>query len=257
MAELQRINIVGDRTDDVPCGSGFLQMRRLVLQNHYADGSTSRTYDCDIVSRRFPDAVAVVIYDVDDERTVRVAMRTGVRPPVYLRTQRDDLVLPETRDVRLLTEIVAGLLEPSDEGAAAVEKRAAEEAAEEAGYDISPDEVGPLGAPMYASPGITDEQVYYRRVQIDLDERGEPSGDGSVMEEAGEVVVLTLDEAIHRCRAGGIPDTKTELALLRLCDAIGYSVQLGCFLDTLPAETQPAPSRLTWLLGGEAGAGEA
>jgi len=56
------------------------------------------------------------------------------------------------------------------------------------------------------------------------------------MEEATHPVVLDLDEAVARCRRGAIPDMKTEIALLRLCDQIGYLPQLGLFVDELPEE---------------------
>lgn len=81
-----------------------------------------------------------------------------------------------------------------------------------------------------------------------LEQREPPTGD-EVMEEAGEVILLPLDEAIHRCRSGEIPDAKTELALLRLCDAIDYNAQLGCFLHELPKDNRPSPNRGRWLLG--------
>ena len=249
MATLDRIEIVADDSAKADPTQGFLRLRRLTLQNRYADGSTSEPYPCDIVSRRFPDAVAIVIYEIDDARQVRVAMRTGVRPPVYFRGDQPGLVQPETRDHRLLTEIVAGLLETGDDGPDGIDRRAADECIEEAGYDVPVGDVQELGAPMFPSPGVTDEQIFYRRVETDLDARGAPKGDGSTMEEAGDVVLMPLDEAIHRCRAGDIPDAKTELALLRLCDAIGYNLQLARFVKDLPPHVQPPGARLRWLSG--------
>ena len=49
---------------------------------------------------------------------------------------------------------------------------------------------------------------------------GVPHGDGSPMEEGTRAVVLDLEDAIAACRAGDIPDMKTELALLRLRDKL-------------------------------------
>jgi 8-oxo-dGTP pyrophosphatase MutT (NUDIX family) len=120
-----------------------------------------------------------------------------------------------------MPEIVAGMLEPGDEGPGGVERRAALECREEAGYDVDPAAVRPLGAALYASPGITDELVHYRAVETDLDRRGEACGDGSVMEEAGDVLVLGLEEALRRCLRGAIPDAKTEIGLRRLRAALG------------------------------------
>lgn len=224
------IEIVADRTEGSRCDEGFLRLQRLTLRNRYADDSTSADYTCDIVSRERTDAVAVVIYQVEDDRRVRVALRTGVRPPVFFRRDKQ-LVQPDEREHLLLAEIVAGLLEPEDAGPGGIERRAAAECAEEAGYAVAPADCVRLGGALFASPGITDEQVHYRAVEVDLDDRVEPTGDGSVMEEAGDVVILDLDEAILRCRSGEIADTKTEIGLLRLCEAIGYVPQLKCFVD--------------------------
>ena len=248
-AQLDRIEVVEDRSATADPTQGFLRLRRLILRNHYADGTTSQTYPCDLVSRCYPDAVTVVIYEIDDKRQVHVVLRTGVRPPVYLRRDHPGLARPETRDVRLLTELVAGLLEPVDAKPGGVAHRARLECAEEVGIDVAEDAIRALGASMYASPGVTDEQVFYRCVETDVHARTDPEGDGSIMEEAGETIILPLDEAIHRCRSGDITDTKTELGLLRLCDAIGYSAQLGCFLDELPATVSVAKDRLAWLMG--------
>ena len=76
--QLERVEIVEDRTSASRCDEGFLRVRRLVLRNVYADGSTSRDYDCDIVSRRHVDAVAVVIYERGGSDRVRVALREGL-----------------------------------------------------------------------------------------------------------------------------------------------------------------------------------
>jgi hypothetical protein len=54
------------------------------------------------------------------------------------------------------------------------------------------------------------------------------------MEEGQRVLVLDLVDAIARCRRGEIPDMKTEIGLLRLCDRIGFVPQLGMFADELP-----------------------
>ena len=63
-----------------------------------------------------------------------------------------------------------------------------------------------------------------------------PAGDGSAMEAGGGVRVLPLLDAIAACRAGDVPDMKTEVALLRLADAIGYVPSLDRFVEDLPAD---------------------
>ena len=57
---IEAIEVVGDRTDDLGPDEGFLRYRRLTVRNRYADGSTSESYPCDVVSRLRVDAVAVV-----------------------------------------------------------------------------------------------------------------------------------------------------------------------------------------------------
>ena len=232
--EIARIEIVEDRTPVSGCDEGFLRMRRLVLRNLYDDGSASRAYHYDIVSRKHVDAVAIVIYERGGAERVRVALRESLRPPVWLRNQKG---LPHgEREHRLLAEIVAGVLEEGDDHENGVEMRAAAECSEEAGYVVDPAHVAPLGAGSFPTPGVTDEHVLFRAAETELDRRGEACGDGSVTEEDGEVVVLPLREAIRRCRAGGIADMKTEIGLLRLCDLLGYVPALDRFLEELPED---------------------
>jgi ADP-ribose pyrophosphatase len=233
---LARIDVVEDRTSDARCDEGFLRVRRLRLQSVYEDGSASRVYAYDIVSRRDVDAVAVVIHDRDANGRVRVALRRCVRPPVLLRAEKG---LPHPGlERRMVTEIVAGVLEKEDATDSGIAQRAATECLEEAGFAVEPEDIRSLGTGCYPSPGVTDEWVELRAVETDLARREEPLGDGSVMEEAGEVLVLDLREAIRQCRSGPIADMKTEIALVRLCDSLGYIPALDCFVDELPEDVR-------------------
>lgn len=229
------IEVVEDRTAGSLCDEGFLRLRRLRVRTVYDDGSHSATYDCDVLSRRAIDAVAILLYEIDGERQVRVALKEGVRPPVYLRREKQ-LVQPDAGDWATLTEMAAGVLEPEDTGEQGVAERAVAEAREECGLDVPPSAVAPLGGPMFPSPGVTDEKVFFVAAPAVLGGAGRIEGDGSVMEEATRIVVLELREAIERCRTARIPDMKTELALLRLCEQLGYLPQLGMFRDELPPE---------------------
>jgi hypothetical protein len=62
--------------------------------------------------------------------------------------------------------------------------------------------------------------VFFVAAEADLEAAAPPPGDGSVMEEAGGLVILDLDDAIARCR-DGVADMKTEIALVRLRDRLG------------------------------------
>lgn len=248
MKQVQRIEIVEDQTQTARCDEGFLRLRRLRLRSHYSDGTSSVVYPCDIVSRRQVDAVAIVLYDQDEQRQVRVALRAGLRPAVWL-SRKQVREGPQQPAERLIVEVVAGVLEDEDRGAAGLARRATLEAHEEAGITIEPGDTIALGGPLYPSPGITDERVFFRAARSDLDAAEPPPTDGSPMEEAGHVLVVPLDEALAACRSGDAPDMKTEVALLRLCDALGYLPLLDCFVDDLPAALRPSDARRAWLLG--------
>jgi ADP-ribose pyrophosphatase len=237
--DVVELEVVGDHTKSKGSDEGFLRVRRLVLRNVRRDGTRSAPYPCDIVSRARTDAVAIVLYErgarADGRREIRVALKVAMRAPVFLR-RRLALTQPDARAYDAVAEIVAGMLEPEDGGPAGVARRAVHEAAEEAGVDVPPAAVGGLGAESFPSPGITDEKVHFRAAHVPLDVRRAPSGDGSVMEEGTRVIVLPIREAIAACRRGDIPDMKTEIALLRLSDAIGYLPSLDRFVDELPPD---------------------
>ena len=233
------VEVVEDRTERSTCQGGFLQLRRLLLRNVYADGTRSAPYACDVMSRSQVDAVAVVLHETDrtpgGHRRVRVLLKEGLRPAVYLRKEKP-IEHREDRAVLNVLEIAAGMLEARDAGPGGIERRAAAEAREECGVEVDPAGVVPLGGPMFASPGVTDERVHFRAVPVSVESAGHAHGDGSPMEHGTRAVVLDLDEAIDRCRDGSIPDMKTEIALLRLCDAIGYVPQLRSFVEDLPPD---------------------
>jgi ADP-ribose pyrophosphatase len=234
-----RVEVVADRTGERACDDGFLRLKRFLVRSVYEDGSRSAPYPCDMVSRPDPDAVAVAVYALGDpdggSRDVVVVLRENVRPPVHFRGVKP-LVQPDAVRRTMLLETVAGILEPDDAGPGGVERRAAHEAREEVGVPVAPEGVEPLGAELFTSPGVTDEKVHFRAARADLAARGHPAGDGSVMEEAGEVVVLPLADAIAGCRDGRIPNMVTEVALVRLAERLGYVPQLGRFVDELPPD---------------------
>jgi len=234
--EIRTIEVVEDRTSASRCDEGFLKLARLRLRNHYSDGTTSDVYPCDVVSRPGSDAVVAVLYEVDAERRVHVLLRENTRPPIWLRRQRR-FEHPDPREYDSILEVVAGLIEDGDgPGDAGLARRAALEAREEVGISAEAGAFVPIGGETFASPGTSDEKVYFCAGAVKLDEREAPTGDGSVMEEAGGAVLRELGEAIEACRRGEIPDMKTELALLRLADHLGYLPQLRAFVDELPEE---------------------
>jgi ADP-ribose pyrophosphatase len=232
--KLRRIEIVEDRTAASRCDEGFLRVSRLRLRNVYDDGSTSEPYACDVVTRPSPDAVVAALYRRARSGRVSVFLREAPRPPIYLRRFKS-LEQPDARGYERLQEVVAGILERGDgPGEVGLRRRAAAEAREEAGFVCAEQRFAVLGDGGFASPGTSDEKVFYTAGDVGESERGEPAGDGSVMEEGGEVVERELAAAIAACRSGEIPDMKTEIALLRLADHLGYIPQLDCFAEDLP-----------------------
>jgi ADP-ribose pyrophosphatase len=235
---VSHVEIVADKTAGSRCDEGFLRLRRFVLRNTFTDGKTSADYNCDVLSRRRVDAVAVVLWHRDpDTGRIQVHYREGTRPPIWLRRLKQAELPVEEAPWDRLGEIVAGVLEEDDHGMAGVRQRAAIEAQEELGYTVDPQTVKPLGGGgMFPSPGVTDEKVFLAAAQVDPAERGEALGDGSVQEEGNRLVVQDLREAIRACRRGELPDAKTELGILRLADLLGYIPQLDLFVDELPEE---------------------
>ncbi len=241
---LRSIEIVEDRSSEARCDEGFLLLSRLRLRNEYDDDSHSRVYDCDLMSRPGSDAVAVLLYHIDGRRRVRVLLRDAIRPPVYLRLHKR-LVHPDPHSYLSLRELVAGLVESSDTaGPSGLRQRAAAETLEEAGLALPVDGFEVVGGETFASPGVSDEKLYFCAAPADIGAARAGDGDGSVMEEGGFIAVLELGEAIAACRSGEIPDMKTELGLLRLADHLGFIPQLDCFKDELPLELRERHRRL-------------
>lgn len=239
---LTDLEIVEDRTAGSRCDEGFLTLRRLLLRNRYGDGSTSEPYPCDVLERPGSDAVVCVLYEFHGGRT-RVLIRESARAPIYLRKHKR-FVHPDPGPYLSILEVVAGLVEDSDpEGPEGLKIRAAAEAKEEAGIDVDPRSLVPLGGETFASPGTTDEKIYFCAASANLEDRGAQVGDGSVMEEWSKVHLIDLGEAIAMCRDGRIPDMKTEVALLRLADHVGFVPGLDLFawqLEGSPTEVHAA-----------------
>ena len=197
---------------------GFLGIRRMRLRNRRADGSLSEPYPCDFVERPYGlDAVVVALY----RRTgagVDVLLRKGLRPPLVFGRTEERVPVPDPRTSLLLTELVAGIVEAHDKGSEGIRRRAAEEALEEAGYAIAPEQIAFLGAATFATPGLMAEKFWLMAAEVADAVPSKALGDGSPMEEGSSTWWMPLGEAIAACVRGEIEDCKTELALRRLAD---------------------------------------
>jgi ADP-ribose pyrophosphatase len=207
-------------SDERVGAGGFLQLRRQRMRNRRADGSISAPYVCDAIARPYgQDAVVVAIY-ARTARGVQVLVRDGLRPALIAGRDPGRAPLPEPAPGMFLTELVAGILEDGDVGAAGLAARAAHEVEEEAGFTVAPAAITVLGAGAYPSPGCTVEKFYFVAVEVDPEAQHALVGDGSPMEEGARTRWLGLEDAIAACVRGDIADLKTELGLRRLRDAL-------------------------------------
>ncbi len=197
---------------------GFLTLVRRRLRARYPNGAESQPFLYDEVDRAAIDAVVIVPhYEAGGERFVY--LRSAVRPPVSLRdAARSPIAEP---DARGLWELVAGLVEVSEQHPAGPALAAARELEEELGFRLPAARFAPLGPPTYPAPGVIAERHFFFHVEVEPGERGEPSLDGSALEAEASVACVPLSQALAACRAGRIEDAKTELGLRRLAEHLG------------------------------------
>jgi len=198
----------------------FLRLETLRVRNHYGDGTASREYPCDVVLAPGIDAVAVILFYREGER-VFVGLSDYIRPAVCLRRELP-LIQPDGRVYLTVTEVVAGRFEPADAGEGGIDRRAAVEAREEAGFHVGPGDAIHLGGGLFSSPGQTPEKVYFRAFEIDPSQQRAAHGDGSPMEACRSIRFMELSEAIRKCVCGEIEDPKAEIGLRRLADHLGH-----------------------------------
>jgi ADP-ribose pyrophosphatase len=201
-----RVEVAREPSPDARAVGGFLDVRRFQLTLAFPDGSRSKAFAYDVGTRAALDAV--VFAACFTRGGVRhVYLRSAVRPPCALRT-----VPPEHAGG--FWELPAGLIEPGEDAAEA----AARELEEELGFRVAPADMRPLGPSTFPTPGVIAERHVFFYVEVDPAARASPSEDGSPLEQHAEIFSLPVAEAIEHCRAGQIPDAKTELGLRRLAE---------------------------------------
>jgi ADP-ribose pyrophosphatase len=192
---------------------GFLVIRRLRLRVEREDGSLTDEGLWDFVERPVGrDAVVLALFS-RGEGGVRVLVRDALRVPLVF--GRDDAA------ARRHTELVAGIIERGEESDAAICRRAADEAREEAGLTVDAADLVRLGPPSFPTAGMCPELFHFMAVEVSaaaIAGAQPPSGDGSPFEEGARIRWLGLDEALADCARGAIADLKTEVALRRLRD---------------------------------------
>lgn len=198
---------------------GWLFVRSLVLRNRDTDGELSAPYTCDFVVRPVgTDAVVVALWHRDADGRVHVLLRRGLRPGLALGRAPESLPIPDESPGPWTIELVAGIVEIGDRGVDGVKRRAAQEAAEEAGFTVAPADVELLGAGTFPTPGSMPEKYWLTHARVDPNAQHAAPGDGSPLEHHADTWWCELDLAIADCVAGKIVDAKTELVLRRLRD---------------------------------------
>ena len=223
-APVTALEVVEDFSSTARCDEGFLQIRRLRCRNRRADGSHSPIFRVDVVDRPKLDAVAVLVWR-RAEAGLEFLTRQNLRPAAYFRSEKTP-VIAESREWLFCEEIVAGLIEPSDDGERAIRARAVEEVHEEAGLRVEVDAVRHLGPPFFVAPGIIREKIFLTEVEVTGVVATEPQGDGSPMEEGAVMTWRPLASLQSALATGEIQDAKTELALNRFL-ALSRNVDAG------------------------------
>src|SRR5262249_42308766 len=127
-------------SDEHVGAGGFLTLRRLRLKLVRADGTLTNEGLYDVVERPVGlDAVVLALWHRREDGGIDFLLRESVRVP---------LVFGRPMEERLhgIVELVAGILESGEDDFAALQKRAAAEALEEAGLTIPVTAFEALGA---------------------------------------------------------------------------------------------------------------
>ncbi|MSP24553.1 MAG: NUDIX domain-containing protein [Myxococcales bacterium] len=216
LVEIIELENLSPRGDD-----GFLRLERRRLKVRYPEGDESESFVYDSVARRALDAVVVLAHYADAGGRTMVYLRSTLRPPARLRPA-DSRPLEERDTLGMLWELPAGLVE-ADEchlGEHGLRRAGARELCEEIGATVHEDALTALGPATFPSAGVIGERHHFYRVEVRPEALGEPTLDGSVLEERAMVVAVSLDEALEHVRRGDIEDGKTEIALRRMHEAI-------------------------------------
>lgn len=194
----------------------FLRGWHRRIRHRRPDGTLTAPYQCDSVERSLGmDAVAMVLHRRRPDGTRELGLRGSLRPAITLDADPRRGARPSPR----LWELPAGILEAGDEGDDGLRRRCSAEALEEMGARVAPEDFVPLGSPIWLSPGVIAERVFFFEAALPATPLSRPEGDGSPMEQDAPVRWLSLDEALALCRQGA-SDAKTEVALLRFAERV-------------------------------------
>lgn len=223
MAETPRawLHVTRDELVDAERSPRFLRLRSVTMSIEAADGARTGEGTWDFVERPLGlDAVVVVVYRRDAGR-VEVLLRQGLRVPVGVGRPGQPSG-PGRHPAVFVEEIVAGLVEHGEHGPNGLAERARVEVAEETGYELAPSAVRPLGAPLWASPGLCAEVLHFFAADATGVSRSDAIGDGSPFEAVGEIAWYPVEIALDRIakQLGGVGDLRAELGIRRLAEQL-------------------------------------
>lgn len=203
---------------------GFLRLHRSQTIFHYPNGEKSDPFLIDSVGRMGFDAVTIAAH-YRDEQTDQpmVYLRSAVRPALAFRDY-SPTGLPESEHANNTWELPAGLVEKTEIGPDGIMHAAQREMEEELGFIHNPNAINwmnPMGPRIFSCVGLSAERIYFFEVEVNPEDRLEPTLDGSPFEKHGVVVAIPLREALEAVEAGLLPDAKTEIGLNRLARIYG------------------------------------
>jgi ADP-ribose pyrophosphatase len=196
----------------------FLTLIQRRARTCFQDGSFGQWYVVESVHPRFHDAVVLLLFSLPGlGQQPMVALRQGARPCLCPVEERSEVLENQPTWEQGFWELPAGGLESRDlePGGQGVKGRASQEAWEEAGLRVAPEEFQALGAPPWLAPAFCPERLHYLAAAVNPALAQPPPGDGHPMEEGSCLRFLPLDQALDCCRQGQILDIKTEVGLHR------------------------------------------
>jgi len=172
----------------------FFKIDEVILAHERADGTMTGDERRLVFERG--DAVAVLLYNADTRSVVLVEQ---FRVPSLIGRRRDE---PDTTN-GWLTEVVAGMIDPSE----TAEQAAVRETLEETGYRIA--DVVSIGK-FFSSPGGASERIFLYFAKVS--DAARSGKGGGVGDEDVSIVRLSVEELFARLAQGLIEDAKLAIA---------------------------------------------